>query len=58
MTLWIDAQSEDLQMQSPPDEDASVLQQQIEEHKVCVLGGCSGCVSAWGTVNGLCYLPR
>ena len=36
---------------TPRDEDASVLQQQIEEHKVCVLGGCSGCVSAWGTVN-------
>jgi len=35
MMLWMNAQSEDLQMQSPPDEKASVLQQQIEEHKVC-----------------------
>jgi len=58
MTPWMDAQSEDLQMQSPPDKDASVLQQQIVEHKVCVLGGCSGYVSVTGRTNGLCYLPR
>jgi len=38
--LWMDAQSEDLQMQHPCDEDASVLQQQIEEHK----GVCAGWV--------------
>lgn len=31
---WIDAQSAELQNQLPPDEDAAVLQQQIEEHKV------------------------
>ena len=36
---------------TPCDEDASVLQQQIEEHKVCVLGGCSADVSAWGRAN-------
>jgi len=58
MTSWMDAQSEDLQMQSPPDEDDSVLQQQIKEHKVCVLGGCSACVSVRGRTNRLCYLPR
>ena len=58
MMLWMDAQSEELQIQSPPDEDASVLQQQIEERKVCVLGGCSAYVSVGGRMNGLCYLPR
>lgn len=35
LVMWIDAQSAKLQSQLPPDEDASVLQQQIEEHKVC-----------------------
>ena len=39
-------------MQPPCDEDASVLQQKIEEHKVCVLGGCSACVSVWWRANG------
>ena len=34
LVMWIDAQSAKLQSQLPPDEDASVLQQQIEEHKV------------------------
>ena len=34
LVLWIDAQRTKLQSQLPPDEDASVLQQQIEEHKV------------------------
>jgi len=58
MILWMDAQSEELQIQSPPNEDASVLQQQIEERKVCVLDGCSACVSVGGKMNGLCYLPR
>lgn len=32
---WIDAQSAELQSLPPPDEDSTVLQQQIEEHKVC-----------------------
>ena len=36
---------------TPRDEDACVLQKQIEEHKVCVLGGCSGCVSVWGRAD-------
>ena len=36
---------------TPRDKDASVLQQQIEEHKVCVLGGYSGFVSVWGRAN-------
>lgn len=34
LVVWIDAQRAKLQSQLPPDEDASVLQQQIEEHKV------------------------
>ena len=34
LVIWIDAQSSELQNQLPPDEDASVLQQQIEDHKV------------------------
>ena len=34
LVVWIDAQSAKLQSQLPPDEDASILQQQIEEHKV------------------------
>lgn len=34
LMMWIDAQRTKLQSQLPPDEDASVLQQQIEEHKV------------------------
>jgi len=36
---------------TPRDEDASELQQQIEEHKVCVLGECSAGVSVWGRAN-------
>lgn len=31
---WIDAESEELQSLPPPDEDVTILQQQIEEHKV------------------------
>lgn len=34
LVAWIDVQSATLQSQLPPDEDASVLQQQIEVHKV------------------------
>jgi soluble cytochrome b562 len=34
LVVWIDAQRTKLQGQLPPDEDASVLQKQIEEHKV------------------------
>ncbi len=34
LVVWIDAQRAKLQSQLPPDEDASVLQKQIEEHKV------------------------
>ena len=34
LVMWIDAQNTKLQSQLPPDEDASILQQQIEEHKV------------------------
>ena len=34
LVLWIDAQSAELQSQLPPDEDAAILQQQIEDHKV------------------------
>ena len=34
LVLWIDAQSAELESQPPPDEDASILQQQIEDHKV------------------------
>ena len=36
MMLWMEDKCTELQTMSPPDEDASVLQQQIEEHKVCV----------------------
>ena len=36
LVLWVDAQCAELQSQPPPDEDATVLQQQIDEHKVCV----------------------
>ena len=34
LVAWIDDKSAELQSQLPPDEDASILQQQIEEHKV------------------------
>ena len=37
---WIDAQSAELQSLPPPDEDSTVLQQQIEEHKVCFSAVC------------------
>ena len=46
---WIDAKSTELQSQLPPDEDASVLQQQIEDHKVnsTRLSRLSGVGVAW-----------
>ena len=46
---WIDAKSTELQSQLPPDEDASVLQQQIEDHKVnhARLSRLSGVGVAW-----------
>lgn len=37
LVVSIDAQRAKLQSQLPPDEDASVLQQQIEEHKVHII---------------------
>ena len=34
MMDWIEAQRETLEAMAPPDEDATVLQEQIEENKV------------------------
>ena len=34
LVLWIDATTAELGSQPPPNEDASILQEQIEEHKV------------------------
>ena len=35
MMEWIEFQKETLESMAPPDEDASILQEQIEENKVC-----------------------
>ena len=40
LVAWIDDKSAELQSQLPPDEDASILQQQIEEHKVNIQNLC------------------
>ena len=35
---WVDVQRDNLEAMPPPDEDASVLQDQIEENKVLSCG--------------------
>ena len=47
MMLWMEDKYTELQTMSPPDEDASVLQQQIEEHTVCACVCMCICVASY-----------
>ena len=47
MMLWMEDKYTELQTMSPPDEDASVLQQQIEEHTVCACVCMCVCVASY-----------